>query len=297
MNIPFQINTYETALIEVTKAFNSYYSNQNKRWRIEKSEIKNNSEIYEFKGRVLVEKHNDKTDMYELVRASEEYTVATKHDKEIENYAHCKTMVKFLYFCAQSLDAEISFEFNNENRDKVAKTFKVITSYKAEFEAIKLSVLDVAKFNKLIPFKAFMNSDYPRFPLDQLLKAVKEKRGNDKITMKDVCDFVWGESHSKLSRELARPRKAKKLSGAALKKWEEKHGKAEIKPQTGVIEPPKEQSVRQDVEKEMEALKKLGITKATFAEKCPAMFKKYAHFSVFVANCTDEELFNVKTLG
>lgn len=293
MNIPFQINTYETALIEVTKAFNVLYNKDNKRWRVEKHETKNNAEIYEFKGRVLIEQYNGS--LWETMKFSEEYTVATKHERDIENYAHCKTMVKFLYFCAQSLGSDIEFDFNTENVDKVTKTFKVVKSWKGEFDDIKLTVLDVAKFKKLIPFKAYMRSDYPRFPLDQLLKAVKEKRGNDKITMKDVCDYVWGEGNSKLGREMAKPRQARKLSGAALKKYEEKHGKVEIKPQASVVDAPKEQAVRQDVEKEIDALKGLGITRATFAERCPAMFKKYAHFSVFVANCTDEELFNVKT--
>lgn len=293
MIIPFQINSYEESLVEVTKAFNVAYNNPPKRWRIEKTEVKNNAEVYEFKGRVLIEKYNEDARVYETIQSSEEYSVATKHDKEIENYAHCKTMVKFLYFAAQSLNADIEFIFETEQRDTQARMFKVVKSWKAEFDQIGVTSFEAAKYTKLMPFKVAMRKDYPRFPLDQLLSEVKKKYKREKITLKDLCDMVWGEAASRLGRQMAKPRKARPRSGIVLTNYEKKQA---AMPKQDVVEPKQEASVRQDVEKEMTALKGLGITKATFVEKCPAMAKKYGHFSTFVANCTDEELFNVKNV-
>lgn len=277
MLIPFKINTYEVALTHVTQALNTRYNDGKTRWRVEKTELKNNSEVYEFRGRMLIETFNEAANLWTEVQRSEEFTVATRHDREIDNYAFCKTMIKFYYFCAQSLGAEIEFDFENENLDKNKRAVKEVKSWVLELKEIDMEVVDVAKFERLVPFKQYVRQNFPRFPLDQLIQHVKDKKKNEKITLKDLCDVVFSASHSRAARKIAKKRPAKK----AIPPHEQP---------AKVVEP---SVVRNDAAVVAANLSKKGITKSNFAEKCPEMQKKYTHLSVFIANCTDNELVSV----
>jgi hypothetical protein len=266
-SLPFSLSKEEKSLIELYTAISDSVNTGEIRWQI-------------FKEESIAPKSVKVTGYMTIAdKRSDTFSVVCEEEKPREALIAIANM-KLLVMTCTSLGIPIDFEFEKPRKET---EFRPIKSWKLVAEEHGIDPVEVIKCQDLRSLSRYCKPS--KFPIAQALEATSQKFNSERVTVKQLFEFIWGEENYNRVRTLSsKKKKARTISTPQVEEVEEE------------VEAHAENRGQQDTKYVMGKLISIGINSLNFEEKAPIMSERYGNFQYFCMNASDDEIASVLML-
>lgn len=283
IDIPFLINPYEEALVNVLSQIQLLYNTTHRFRTI--TEENNRDTYHQITGYVTIEKWNADNNTWEEEKRSPTFTVKSDKLANIDNSGYAKSMIKFLYFACKSLGVEIDMHFQRETIGEVLQKYGPKVKWEDEMKKNGIEVLDFSKHNNTTELRKFFEQKGLLELFWVLQSEVKAKYKAEKPSGRMYREYVYGKKVAQAAKMITEPKRAKRTDGTTPEKPKHPAPALQIIDENG--------NAKRNGGAVLSLFRKLdgkGVNKGNYAEKMPDMAAKYPTLTLFVQNATHKEV-------